>query len=306
MNHPFRTFIAACPRITALFGTAYLATCAVRLFLSQRFILDTVVELIGGLFLLITVIAAPFAVVQLWRKYGSTLRQVPVPQVVPSMDWKATVAKGVTSSAGSAATAWAGITKARRAVRRRVRPGIASAGTAAAAVDWPAKTRTLLRVLAGISLIVLQILIALAGITCAVALLPTLQSSPTAYVLQIVGALAWPFAILALVALQTRYGLIRLSNYSPAAMQTFATRLFKTAPVIALISVVGLAVALGPEDWGWMILIAPFLSVQIILYGAVLYGLISIFRMLTTRFQKPPSDPPARHEPPVMPHPATH
>ncbi len=267
MNSAFASFTALSPRVAALSGAAYLTSRFLRLWLSQRFILDTVVELSGGLCLLVFLISAPFAMFHLWRKHASILRQVERPQAVKAIEWRTAAAGAVLSGTAIFTAGGAGMMRIFRAGARRLRPGVASAATAARSVEWRTKSRAPLRVAGGLSLTALQIVIALAGLTCAAIAIPSTQSWDRSDLVLLAGALAWPFVILALVAVQTRFNLYRLSTYSAALIHRFATGLFKASPFIALACVIMLGVAMGPESWGWMILIAPVLSVQIVLYG---------------------------------------
>mgnify|MGYP001800374935 CR=1 FL=1 len=303
MMHLFKIFFALSPWIAAVSYVVQLGAQGLDTLLTHHFILGALLILLSSLAWTIALVAAPFAVVNLARKALTLLRGSDIPDAVKRVEWQANAAKGLSGATRAFTRASRGGVQITKTAGRGIGKGVTLAVAATRKVNWAAGGKTTARGVAGLTIILMQFAVVMGGLTSAAAEITILRTHPALGpegVAAILGALLWPFLIIGLAALQTRFNLIRSSDYSLDALRSFGTRMFKFSPFVAVAVIIASGLALGAENWGWMILIAPFLLVQIVVYGAVLCGVILAFRALMIRFHKTPMDPPDRTEPPEM------
>lgn len=246
---------------------------------------------VGGLlWLLVTLIATPFAIAVLWKGRGRVLRHLSVPSAIKDADWNAVAQTGL-SHGGKAGSALS--VRMTRLVSHLVHHA-RELGHMLAQLEWAAFTRNAAWMLANATVTlfpaVFMFFFALAAVN-----LPARQFDPGLVLLT--GLNFLPLVIIAGIAIKTKLDMRRVFTLTPELLFSWGKKTMLVGPFLAVLVVIYATLQLTGVDRGWMILLGPMLAAaviaQFLFTGGIVMGIGKIVKYRQGR--RPPTPPTQGH-----------
>jgi len=276
------------PIIAALSGTTSYAMFALA-DVNYMNVSNFALYFVGGLlWLLVTLVATPFAVSVLWKERSRLLRHLSVPTAIKDTDWNAVANTGRSHGSKVGAAFWGAVCRLALRLAQRMR----RMGQLLAQLEWAMFLRTAAWLLGNVAVTLLPAVF-MFFFAIAAANLPARQSDPA--LVMYTGLNFLPLVIIAGIAIKTKLDMRRVFNLTPDLLFNWGKKIMIAGPFMAVIAVIYATLHLNEIDRGWMILLGPMLAaavvVQFLFTGGLVMGTGKILKYRQARRPPPPPPP---------------